>query len=97
MNDTTSLPALGGMPLPAAVTLPLREWRFAVDGMSCASCVGRVEKVALAVPGVSGASVNLATESLTVQATAGFDAAVLHQAVTKAGYGLHETDRKSVV
>ncbi len=39
----------------------------AIDGMSCASCVGRVEKAILAVPGVAGASVNLATNRATVE------------------------------
>ncbi len=39
---------------------------FDVEGMSCASCVGRVERVAKAVPGVGAAVVNLATETLTV-------------------------------
>ena len=38
-----------------------------VDGMTCASCVGHVEKALRGVPGVVNASVNLATEKATVQ------------------------------
>ncbi len=38
-----------------------------IEGMSCASCVGRVEKALKAVPGVTSASVNLATERATVR------------------------------
>jgi len=37
-----------------------------VTGMTCASCVRRVEKALASVPGVQGASVNLATEKATV-------------------------------
>ncbi|MDP4021545.1 heavy metal translocating P-type ATPase [Methylobacterium sp. NEAU 140] len=50
-----------GYPLPEAQTV------LAVDGMSCASCVGRVERALAAVPGVTGASVNLATGRATVR------------------------------
>ncbi|SHF58123.1 Heavy-metal-associated domain-containing protein [Devosia limi DSM 17137] len=39
---------------------------FAVEGMTCASCVARVEKSIRAVPGVISADVNLATEKATV-------------------------------
>ena len=38
-----------------------------VAGMTCASCVMRVEKALKAVPGVTDASVNLATETASVQ------------------------------
>ena len=37
-----------------------------IEGMTCASCVARVEKSLLRVPGVTSASVNLATERATV-------------------------------
>ncbi|MES2847280.1 MAG: heavy metal translocating P-type ATPase [Pseudomonadota bacterium] len=39
-----------------------------IDGMTCASCVGRVERAIAAVPGVISASVNLATERATIHA-----------------------------
>ncbi len=55
-----------------------------IEGMSCASCVGRVERALNAVPGVTEASVNLATERATVRGTASIDA--LLAAVEKAGY-----------
>ncbi|MCY0611372.1 heavy metal-associated domain-containing protein, partial [Klebsiella pneumoniae] len=38
-----------------------------IDGMTCASCVGRVEKALLALPGVNSATVNLATQQATVR------------------------------
>jgi Cu+-exporting ATPase len=68
---------------PASSTLTLT-----VEGMSCASCVKRVETVAGRVPGVAESSVNLASESLTVRTGAGFSVATLAEAVKKAGYGI---------
>ena len=64
--------------------------RFGVQGMTCASCVRRVERALSSVPGVEQASVNLATEEATVTildaATA--DAEALRAAVDRAGYTL---------
>ena len=42
------------------------QLNFRVQGMTCASCVGRVERAITAVPGVSASSVNLMTETATV-------------------------------
>ncbi|KAB2792206.1 copper-translocating P-type ATPase [Brucella anthropi] len=64
---------------PTAATLEV-----AIEGMTCASCVGRVEKALKAVPGVTNAVVNLATEKATIQGSA--DAAVLVAAIEGAGY-----------
>jgi Cu+-exporting ATPase len=61
-----------------------------IDGMSCASCVGRVERALQRVPGVRSASVNLATEHAQVVLDA--DAApteALLAAVHDAGYAAH--------
>ena len=55
-----------------------------VDDMSCASCVGRVERALKAVPGVASASVNLATERATVTGVAPVEA--LLAAADRAGY-----------
>ena len=70
-------------------TIPA-ETQLQIEGMTCASCVSRVEKALLKVPGVSGASVNLATEKATVQATLAVPVADLLAAVEKAGYTAHE-------
>ncbi|MBR8031816.1 heavy metal translocating P-type ATPase [Burkholderia vietnamiensis] len=58
-----------------------------IDGMTCASCAGRVEKALAKVPGVARASVNLATERASVAATADVGATQLADAVRQAGYG----------
>ena len=65
-------------------TLPGVQLR--IGGMSCASCVSRVEKALMKVPGVTSASVNLATETATVHARAGLPLAELTAAVEKSGY-----------
>jgi Au+-exporting ATPase len=64
-------------PTETSVTLP-------IAGMTCASCAGRVERALKAVPGVSSASVNLATETAEVRGIA--PTGVLISAVEKAGY-----------
>ncbi|HEU4459105.1 MAG TPA: heavy metal translocating P-type ATPase [Methylibium sp.] len=62
-----------------------------VEGMSCASCVMRVEKALRKVPGVESASVNLATEKATVQTHAAVPAAALRAALEQAGYRSQES------
>ena len=57
---------------------------LAIEGMTCASCVARVERALKAVPGVTGANVNLATERAHVMGQA--DAAALIRAIEAAGY-----------
>ncbi|KJK25005.1 ATPase [Burkholderiaceae bacterium 16] len=59
---------------------------LSVTGMTCASCVGRVEKALKAVPGVSNATVNLATERAQISAAGGTSPEALIQAVARAGY-----------
>ncbi|KVN92481.1 copper-transporting ATPase [Burkholderia ubonensis] len=69
---------------PAApATAPIE---LEIEGMTCASCVARVEKALANVPGVARASVNLATERATVDAAAGVTTAQLVDAVRQAGY-----------
>jgi Cu+-exporting ATPase len=75
-------------PLPVASTDPAASFRFGLTGMTCASCVGRVEKALSQVPGVRSASVNLATETATVATDGSTSAAELTAAVAKAGYGV---------
>ena len=59
--------------------------QFNVTGMSCAACSARVEKAVKSVPGVTGCSVSLLTNSMGVEGTAE-NAAIIH-AVEQAGYG----------
>lgn len=66
---------------------------LAIKGMSCASCVGRVEKALKAVSGVVEATVNLATEKAAVIALAGVvNRQELVAAIRTAGYQVGETD-----
>ncbi|RTM09230.1 MAG: heavy metal translocating P-type ATPase [Hyphomicrobiales bacterium] len=60
---------------------------LAIEGMTCASCVARIERALKTVPGVTNANVNLATERASVQIIAGtVEAATLERAVAGAGY-----------
>lgn len=59
---------------------------LSIDGMTCASCVARVEKALKKVPGVQQANVNLATEQAWVEADTTVSADKLIQAIRKAGY-----------
>ena len=74
-----------------ADTAAASEVTFPVTGMTCASCVRRIEKALTKVPGVQEASVNLATEKARVA----FDPGMvtlddLKKAVENAGYGVGE-------
>lgn len=81
---TPSIP----IPVPVAESPadPACSLSLAIDGMGCASCVGRVEKALMAVPGVTGAAVNLATETARVDLAADTALADLLAAVQRAGY-----------
>ncbi len=70
----------------AGYDVPTHRVELQVDGMTCASCVARVEKALLKVPGVTTASVNLATEKASVGALGSVSFATLAAAIDKAGY-----------
>ncbi len=61
---------------------------FPVGGMTCASCVARVEEALSSVPGVISASVNLASEKATVEYLEGTGLAEMRRAVKDTGYEL---------
>lgn len=61
-----------------------RQYSIEIDGMHCASCVGRVEKVLGSVDGVTDAVVNLSAESASVSGSARLTD--IHQALIEAGY-----------
>ena len=69
------------VPAPGSVNL----LELKVEGMTCASCVARVEKALLKVPGVEAASINLATETASLAAPPALAEAAI-AAVRKAGY-----------
>jgi heavy metal translocating P-type ATPase len=59
-----------------------------IQGMTCASCVGRVERAVATVPGVAAVSVNLATERATVSHDGTADTAAIAAAIAGAGYSV---------
>ncbi|MGH2533434.1 MAG: heavy metal translocating P-type ATPase [Thermomicrobiales bacterium] len=81
------VPELPLAPLPPSPPSHAGEIVLPIEGMTCASCVRRVERALTKMPGVSAASVNLATENASIT----FDPATvrlddLRGAVAKAGY-----------
>ncbi|WP_181281404.1 heavy metal translocating P-type ATPase [Pseudomonas aeruginosa] len=70
--------------------VPQGTIELAIGGMTCASCAGRVEKALKAVPGVTEAVVNLATERATVRGVAAV--ADLIAAIEKVGYEANPVD-----
>ncbi|NQT31923.1 MAG: copper-translocating P-type ATPase [Deltaproteobacteria bacterium] len=65
-----------------------RKSIFPVSGMTCTSCVSRVEQALSGVPGVISVNVNLASEKATVEYIEGTEPADLRRAVKEAGYEL---------
>ncbi|MBL8470713.1 MAG: copper-translocating P-type ATPase [Rhodocyclaceae bacterium] len=93
-NETASVDAAPGTAVESLVNA-VRQAGFDVavqtrdlhiEGMSCASCVGRVEKVLAAVPGVTAVTVNLATEQARIESASAVGLPELIAAVRRAGY-----------
>lgn len=70
----------------------IQEHELSIDGMTCASCVARIERAIKAVPGVRDATVNLATEKAQVIALAGLSPEDIVAAVARAGYSARIAD-----
>ena len=69
------------------INSPQQTFDIGIGGMTCASCVARVEKALKKVPGVDSATVNLATESAHITVCdLGTNEGVLRRAVRDAGY-----------
>ncbi|WP_454865668.1 heavy metal translocating P-type ATPase [Pseudomonas umsongensis] len=81
-----SLPALMEAVQKAGYSVPQQRLELSIDGMTCASCVGRVERALSKVAGVKSVSVNLANERAHVELFGQVDPQALIGAVTKAGY-----------
>jgi Cation transport ATPase len=69
-------------PVPQAT----QEQRLKITGMTCASCVARVEKSLRKVAGVNDVSVNLATEQASITASTDVSTTDLVAAIQQAGY-----------
>ncbi|WP_409945965.1 heavy metal translocating P-type ATPase [Rubrivirga sp. S365] len=87
--ETTPL-ALAEAVQRAGYDVRTEEVSFGVGGMTCAACVGRVEKALAGADGVVEASVNLATERARVRYAAGTDVDALYEAVRRTGYDVVE-------
>ncbi|WP_027613628.1 heavy metal translocating P-type ATPase [Pseudomonas sp. URIL14HWK12:I6] len=81
-----SLPSLMAAVERAGYSVPQQTVELSIDGMTCASCVGRVERALNKVPGVKSVSVNLANERAHLEWLGQVDIQSLLDAVSKAGY-----------
>ena len=77
---------------PTAKPGALLDWSLPIEGMTCASCVGRVERALQKILCVVEASVNLATEAASVRSAPGVGLADLRLAIEKAGYTVGENN-----
>ncbi len=78
--------ALVGAIERAGYEVPRSTVEIGIEGMTCASCVARVERQLLKVPGVAAAAVNLATEKATIDTVAGTPVDALRDAIERAGF-----------
>lgn len=74
----------------AAVSAP-STFALRVQGMTCASCVKRVEKAVASIPGVAQASANLASEKVSISGAA-VDWNAVSDAIRRAGYEVAHDD-----
>jgi len=81
-------PSASSLSLPS--NLSVASLQLPILGMTCASCVGRVEKALKSVPGVKEVTVNLATESASVVTAPDVSLPSPTQAVERAGYNVQE-------
>jgi Cu+-exporting ATPase len=86
MTDLSTPRRVAPTPDPTTAASSVESVELDIGGMTCASCASRVEKALARVPGVTRATVNLATEKATIEAESPVTADTLVAAVTKAGY-----------
>ena len=73
----------------AGYEIPIEESTIGIEGMTCASCVSRVEKALESISGVKNASVNLATEDAVIRHVPGqLNKEIIRKAIEQAGYSV---------
>ncbi|HEY1857831.1 heavy metal translocating P-type ATPase [Acidocella sp.] len=93
-TDAAEIEAVTAAVTKAGYGVTAKQVELAIGGMTCASCVGRVERALRRVPGVTEAQVNLATEIARVEGI-GIDEAALIAVVERAGYAARPVDNDS--
>jgi P-type Cu+ transporter len=86
-STEVTLPALIAVVERCGFSVPLEQHSLLITGISCASCVQRIERGLLKVPGVVDVSVNLASGEAAVQTLSNTDPGTLLAAVHQSGYG----------
>ena len=76
----------------AGYKVPAQRLELAIDGMTCASCAGRIERALNKLSAVRHVSVNLASERASVELLAGTSSQALLDAIAQAGYSARLLD-----
>lgn len=85
-NEKSVMPAIRAIE-KAGYQVQVREQEFQIEGMTCASCVNRIESVLSKANGILSSSVNLATEKAKVKYVDGvLDDDAIIKIISKAGY-----------
>jgi len=92
MNKNSA--SIGSAPATADPIAPRRQIDLAIEGMTCASCVARVEKALRKVEGVEEVAVNLATNRARLKTLPDVDVAALQDRVDRAGYAARLVERE---
>jgi Cu+-exporting ATPase len=95
LDTAESLAAVMAAIRTAGYDVARRSVEIGIGGMTCASCVRRVEMALAKVPGVLSASVNPATERAVISVVDGTDVSRLEAAIRGAGYTAHRLDTES--
>ncbi|MBU2147080.1 MAG: heavy metal translocating P-type ATPase [Alphaproteobacteria bacterium] len=80
----------------AGYSVAAESAEFEIEGMTCASCVRRVELAIASVPGVLKASVNLSTERATVETAGATPSADIEAAVRQIGYEVRRAQASAI-
>ncbi|MCS6931464.1 MAG: heavy metal translocating P-type ATPase, partial [Acetobacteraceae bacterium] len=88
ISGSAPLPALVGAVRQAGYEVPLRRITLGIEGMSCASCAGRVERALASLPEVVEVRASLAAEAATLSVLPGFRPEAAAEALERAGYRL---------
>ena len=85
-NSQASTQSSTKVSAPTSTDTTLHQETLSIQGMTCASCVRRVERALLKAPGIESAAVNLATEKATITSAQPIDVQALSEIIKKAGY-----------
>ncbi|MFC2134509.1 heavy metal translocating P-type ATPase [Bacteroidota bacterium] len=73
----------------------MKKYKLPVDGMTCASCVARVEKLLSKTEGIQNVNVNFAAESVSFEKSDSVDLKAVVETIEDYGYKIHLPDKST--